>query len=161
MFSGVKVKEQVGVTLISIRPRRGAQLLTAFALICMTASVIKTRASFSTVMSAWGIPAFVIILYALWEFLREERIHISDQEILIEKRIGPMKLGESVAIKASLIQAVEVEERHYAAKGGRYVSRTIVFLTKAGVAAKTWQLSREDSDALLAGPFRFFASAKN
>jgi hypothetical protein len=159
MFSGVKVKEDAGGTLISIRPRGGAQLVIAFVLLCIAASVVKTRASFSEVMSGWGFPALVVVLYALWEFFREERIHISDQEVLIEKMLGPMKIGESVSIKTSLIQEVEIDERQYSAKGGRYVSRTLVFLTKTGVVAKSWQLSRKDSDALLNGPLKFFAKA--
>jgi hypothetical protein len=148
-------------TMVSIRPHQG-RLVSVVALMVLSwfiaddyySSWASTRQSPLSFFAFWVVPFVFFLLLSLWQFFGEEQIHISSKEIRIKKVMGSLGLGIDRSIEASLIDAVEVRENSYRARGGKFTSRNIVFLYKGNVVAKSAQLSKMDSEMLLAGPFK-------
>jgi len=105
----------------------------------------------------WGGPFVLLLLFTAWQFFGKEQIRISNQEIRIDKMIGQIRLGRTRSIATSHIDAVETREKSYRAKGRNYTFRNIVFLCKGNIVARSAQLSKVDSEMLLAGPLRSLA----
>lgn len=97
-----------------------------------------------------------IFFFEIWQIFAQQRIFLYDEKIRIERWLGFFEIGEIIEIDASRICNVHVEEYGYKSKGGSYVSRALVFSSKSGVLAKSWQLSPEDGRSLIEGPFKRF-----
>ena len=128
MNSRIAVRSEANGIVVLIRPRPG-HFITVIALCGFALLVILTGMSFFTVITAWGVPILGIFFF---------------------------EIGEIIEIDASRICNVHVEEYGYKSKGGSYVSRALVFSSKSGVLAKSWQLSPEDGRSLIEGPFKRF-----
>lgn len=153
----VAVRNEATSIVVIIRPRPG-HFVTVISLCGIALLIVLTGMSFLTAVTAWGVPMLGIVFFEIWQNLAEQRIFLYKNKIIIERWLGSFKIGETIEIDASSICNVDVEEFGYKSKGGSYVSRTLVFSSKAGVIAKSWQLSTEDARALLEGPFQRFSN---
>lgn len=161
MSSRVQIRNDAEGSVVSIRPRQG-RLVSVIALCGLLwfivndyrSAHISSGAVLLTFAMTWGVPFILLLLFTAWQFFGKEQIRISDQEIRIDKMIGQLRFGRTRSIAISLIDAVEAREKSYRAKGRSYTSRNIVFLCKGDITARSAQLSKTDSEMILAGPLR-------
>lgn len=164
MNSRVQIRNDAEGSVVLIRPRQG-RLVSVVALCGLLWFIANNYRSvyassgvvLLTFAMMWGVPFILLLLFAAWQFFGKEKIRISNQEIRIDKMIGQLRLGRTRSIATSLIDAVEAREKSYRAKGRSYTYRNIVFLCKGNIVAQSAQLSKTDSEMLLAGPLRSLA----
>lgn len=155
MKSRVVVRNEANGVVVIIKPRPG-HFITVIALCGLALLAVLTDLSFSTAVTAWGIPVLGIAFFEIWQVFANQKIFLCGNKVRIERWLGSYKIGEVVEIDVSSIRNVDIEEFSYKSKGGSYVSRTLVFSSESGIIAKSWQLSPEDGRALLEGPFKHF-----
>lgn len=157
MGSCVHINEGHAETVISIQSRGGDQFVGLVALGGMLMPVLLGEMTLSRTLTYWGFPILLVALYVIWLFIGKQEIRISDKELRMQGKIGPLKFGAETMMQTASVRSVGMREHSYTAKGGRRVDRALVFSSNAGVIAKSWQLSRQDCEALLNGPFKRFA----
>jgi hypothetical protein len=155
MNSRVAVRNDGNGIVVLIKPRPG-HFITVIALCCIALVIVLSGVSFFTAVTAWGAPMLGIAFFEIWQNFAQQRIFLYGNKIRIERWLWSFRLGDAVKIDASNICNVDVEQFSYKSKGGSYVSRTLVFSSKSGVVARSWQLSSEDGRNLLEGPFKRF-----
>ncbi|BDU18963.1 hypothetical protein DYGSA30_04200 [Dyella sp. GSA-30] len=87
-------------------------------------------------------------VYIVWQLVAKEMLFLRPEVVVVQKMLGPLKLGDVKKVQRESITDVVVKEHRFRAKSRDYVKRRVVLETDTGDVELSMRVSSEDGEAL-------------
>lgn len=91
---------------------------------------------------------FVFGIYVTWQLASREVILLKKDVIVIQRMLGPLKLGAPIEVDRKSIINASIRERRFMTKSREYVKRRVVLNTDTGDIGLSIAVSSEDGEKL-------------